>query len=144
MVDDQDYEKAMLVPSWRIKKEGRRIACMSNIKTQEKKRTTVCLHRFILDAKPGEYIMHMDHNGLNNTRENLRFCTPTEFSRHQRKALNTKSKYKGVKAVFISRIYVNGKAIELGTYKSEDEAALAYNKAAIKYFGELATLNIIE
>ena len=59
---------------------------------------------------------------------------------------NTSSQYKGVylytdKIHWYAHIKVNKKLIWLGSYKSEIEAAKAYDKAALKYFGEFARLN---
>jgi hypothetical protein len=58
------------------------------------------------------------------------------------------SKYKGVcfdkqTSKWVSHIRVNGKTIKLGRYLIEEEAAQAYNEAAIKYFGEFARLNVL-
>jgi hypothetical protein len=92
------------------------------------------------------FVDHIDHNGLNNRRSNLRLCTAQQNARNHRPQLRGSSKYKGVSwrqdgKVFRALIWHNGKSINLGRFKNEIDAAKAYDKAAKKYFGEFAYLN---
>ena len=85
----------------------------------------------------------------NNTIGNLRWATQKEQRRNTSTTLNTSSNYKGVywgKSVcrWCSRIYIDDKRIHLGYFKSEEEAALTYNKQALETFGEFANPNVIE
>lgn len=94
-------------------------------------------------------IDHRDHNGLNNQKSNLRFCTPSENAMNARKNENSSSVYKGVcffnrDKKWLAQIQVNGKPIRLGCFASEVEAAKAYNNKAIELFCEFANLNIID
>ena len=89
-----------------------------------------------------------DHNGLNNQRKNLRKVTDSLNARNRFKIKNSLSQYKGVTIGpdpkhFRSRITVDGTPIYLGYFSNEILAAKAYNKAAIKYHGEFAHLNVI-
>lgn len=113
---------------------------------------TVYLHRFIMEKiigrklKKGEIIDHINGNGLDNRRENLRICTQKQNTYNQVSIKNMSSKYKGVyyrkdAKKYQSKIIPNRKTIHLGYFKTEEEAALAYNLAAIKYFGIFARLN---
>ena len=106
------------------------------------KPNTTWMHRLIM--KTPKYLVtdHKDHNGLNNQKSNLRVCTQSQNH------MNTpcRNGYKGVswqksRQKYISTIYRNGKSYMLGRYKIEEEAAEAYNIAAIKMFGEYACLN---
>jgi len=103
------------------------------------------MHRVILGVNKGIMIDHIDHNGLNNQRYNLRTATHAENGRNRKP--NQGYKYKGVGASgnkYEAKIQYNNKRMNLGTFSTEEAAALAYNDAAKKYFGEFAYLNIIE
>lgn len=102
---------------------------------------------------PGDRVQvdHVDGNGLNNCRSNLRLATQSEnmWNRKKGKGQYT-SQYKGVSInksmktrPWMARLKVNGKPIYLGYYASEEEAALAYNEGTIKYHGKFARLNAI-
>ena len=111
-------------------------------------RTHIRLHREIIGAKKGEIVDHINGNTLDNRKENLRICTHKNNMQNQKTPKNNKSEYKGVYWVkenknWRARIQVNGKKVSLGCYKNKEDAAKAYNEAAIKYFGEFARINII-
>lgn len=95
-----------------------------------------------------QIIDHIDHNTINNKKENLRICTNSENSRNQIKNKNGTSKYKGVdwkhrEKKYRARICVNYKNIHLGFFEKEKDAARAYNEAAVKYHGSFANLNVL-
>jgi len=92
---------------------------------------------------------HIDGDGLNNRRANLRVCTIQQNSFNRRQYLKTRSGYKGVYWNNLIRKWVagithNGKQLYLGSYGDKHTAALAYNYEAAKRFGEFAKLNIIK
>jgi len=105
------------------------------------------MHREIMDAPAGMEVDHINGNGLDNRKCNLRLATSSQNKRNQRKQRRkTSSKYKGVywhkrDKVWVVRIQAEGKEKYIGSYKTEQEAALAYNEAALKYHGEYAKLN---
>ncbi len=105
------------------------------------------MHRVIMQARPGKFIDHINHNGLDNRIANLRHASRTENNWNARKRKGKySSKYKGVcwfkvKKKWQARIQVNGKGIFLGIFTNEMDAARAYDKAARKYYGEFAYLN---
>jgi hypothetical protein len=104
------------------------------------------MHRLITGAKPGEEVDHVNGNRLDNRRANLRICSRTENARaFQKKRIGT-STYRGVSFCrptgrWRAQITVNKKSINLGRYFSDADAALAYNTAALEFFGEFAVLN---
>lgn len=108
------------------------------------------MHNLIMMPEEGKVVDHIDGDGLNNTRENLRICERWQNNGNVRKTTKpTSSKYKGVyysKSInrWCADIYVNNKKVRLGKYKTENEAGEAYNKAALERWGEFAKLNIIE
>ena len=121
------------------------------VKTKIKLKTTY-LHRLIMERVIGrclesdERVDHIDQNGLNNTRENLRIVTAHQNAFNQPKRKKSSSKYKGVTFFerdksWHARICFNGKTIHLGYYHDESSAAQKYNEAASKYFGSYAFLN---
>lgn len=108
----------------------------------------VHLHRFILGAKPGEIVDHIDGDGLNCTRSNLRFTDRSGNRRNGKKPKGTKCRFKGVSKVSkISEIWrceIKCKDIghkHLGCFGDEIAAALAYDEAALKYYGAFARPN---
>lgn len=114
-----------------------------------KRPVTIKMHRVILDPSGDRVVDHIDGNGLNNTRANLRAGT------HQQNMQNIQSRsshrdgssqYLGVSRQRSSKkwragIYVNGTQQHLGVFVTEIEAAHAYDRAAIEHLGELASLN---
>ena len=111
---------------------------------------TVYMHRWIMNAPKGVVVDHINHNGLDNRKENLRFATNAENARYSRKTKNKfRSDYKGVHYIkkvkrWRTRITFEGKTRYVGQYTDEISAAKAYDRAAKKYFGEFACLNFPE
>ena len=103
---------------------------------------TLLMHRVILNPPAGMDIDHINHNGLDNRKGNMRICTRSQNLWNKRKA--RKSKYKGVHRAsgkFYASIMRDGKVYYLGTYATGKEAALAYDNKALELFGEYANPN---
>lgn len=88
---------------------------------------------------------HMDHDGLNNQRDNLRLATHRQNHQNRRKQRGS-SRFKGVCRYaptrrWVAAIFVNGRRLSLGYHLDEEEAARAYDSAALEYFGEFACTN---
>lgn len=106
---------------------------------------SVYMHRFILDAPRGLDVDHIDRNGLNNCRSNLRLCTRTHNNGNRivekRSLLGLKGVSTNRNGTFFARIYFRDRQYYLGTYRTQEEAAQAYDTAAIKFHGQFARLN---
>ena len=104
------------------------------------------LHREIMKAKKGELIDHVDRNGLNCQRDNLRKATHSQNNMNKIKKQNCSSKYIGVRSSqnkWRADIQINKKKIFIGTFETENEAGIAYNNKAIELHREFANLNNI-
>lgn len=102
------------------------------------------MHRIILAAPPGAFVDHINGNGLDNRKENLRICTPAENTRNRRKHVG-RSKFKGVHPRPNGRwqavICANARLRWLGTFDREEDAARAYDRAALDVYGDFSRLN---
>lgn len=110
------------------------------------KKVMILMHREVLNVEKNKYIDHIDGNGLNNCRNNLRESTNSQNQANRGANKRNTSGYKGVvfdKNKWQAKIGHNRKTIHLGRYKTKEEAAIAYNKGAIERFGEYAKLNIL-
>ena len=109
------------------------------------KKTIKKLHRLVMDVTDSNIIVdHINRNPLDNRKANLRKCTTGENVRNKTKSVGKSSRYMGVsnsREKWRAIIKSEGVKISLGTFASEEEAALAYDNAARTYFGNFASLN---
>lgn len=146
LVNKEDYER-VIKHSWHVKQGKRTFYAVAKIKNKQ-----VRLHHFILQVF-GKQIDHINNNGLDNRKANLRFVTTSQNARNRRGVTGTSSKFKGVsrythkngklqwRALLQYREEGKRRSVHCGLFDGEKSAALAYNEAAIKYFGEFAHLN---
>lgn len=108
------------------------------------------MHRVILNTPKGMESDHINGDGLDNRRCNLRICTTSQNQQNQQTQSRIKSSgFKGVNWAkrankWVARIVIAKKEMWLGSFDSELKAALAYDNAAKKYFGEFSKTNFIE
>lgn len=112
---------------------------------------TEFLHRFILglSRKDGFQIDHINGDGLDNRKSNLRFSTQSQNIANSKKKKNCSSQYKGVSFIkkrsrWWAQIKKDGKHYHTKYFNSEREAAIAYNALAYKVHGEFARLNEVK
>lgn len=150
-VDDEDF-LFLSKHRWYITSRGYAQADFSKeFRPSEVKKLKITMHRLVMKAKKGQYIDHINRSKLDNRKENLRFVTASQNSINIAKSRKTKSGFKGVfyypwnckSRPWQVGIGVNRKYKYIGSYATVEEAAEAYNNAALKYHGEYAFLNKI-
>ena len=146
VIDDSDYI-LLKKYSWSYHKDG---YAHSKIVWNGKPRM-ILMHRLIMGIVDNPKLMtdHIDMDGLNNKRSNLRVCNHTQNGYNRKSYKGSKSKYKGVTKRCVgnkwrARIRKDTKLINIGTFNTEEEAAIAYNKKAIELHGEFARINNIK
>lgn len=107
------------------------------------KRTAVYMHREILGHPAGFDVDHIDGNGLNNKRENLRIATVSQNAYNSLTPKNNTSGYKGATfhnrfGRWIAKISAEGKSHHLGYFDTPEEAHAAYCEASKRLHGEFA------
>ena len=141
LVDDEDFN---WLNQWKWRTEfarGKKYVCRS-----KREGFGTRMHRVILKAKKGEEIDHIDGDGLNNQKVNLRFCTHAENMRNRDLQKNNTSGYKGVSwsrknKKWQAHIKYKGKQMGLGLFFCLIKAAAAYDEAAKKLYGKYARIN---
>lgn len=154
-VDDDLFDELNKF-KWRVTKSPRgltyyaiRIEFNSKKNGGDGKTKAILLHREVIGAVKGQIVDHIDLNGLNCQRSNLRFATASQNGANKRSCATSTSKYLGVhfcktRQKWRAQISHNKKTTNLGRFDSEIDAALRYNQAAKECHGEFARLNIIE
>ena len=126
---------------WHYRQDGR---------GRQRRCTSFLLHHLVC-SKParGKQIDHINHNGLDNRKENLREVTASQNGANTR-SKNSTSQYKGVRKrsdikpggrQYSARIKHNYKEIHVGSFHTEEQAARAYDKKALELQDEFANLN---
>jgi hypothetical protein len=115
-----------------------------------KQRKKIWMHRQIISVPEGMVCDHINRNGLDNRKANLRPATVSQnLSNRAKRKTKTRSKYKGlewdrIQRKWKARIQMNNRKIYIGAFDNEREAAKAYDKKARQLFKEFACLNFPE
>lgn len=143
IVDDEDYE---YLSKWKWHySNGYAVRHNSELYRTTGKRRLLPMHRLIANTPDEMLTDHANGNKLDNRKVNLRVCNPQQNSSNVVKP-GTK-RYRGVQKLgrkYRAKIKYNGEQIVIGSFDTEEEAALAYNEAAFVYQGNFAILNKVE
>lgn len=143
LVDDEDYETLSAV-KWCAAKIGWTFYAKRSIRRSDGVRTVVCMHRVILPDV--EEIDHINGNGLDNRRGNLRPVTRSQNRRNSRKRTDNTSGHIGVywhkqKRRWEAQVKLDGRRRSAGYYDTPEEAARARDALALELHGSYAKLN---
>lgn len=145
-IDDEDFEE-LNKHKWYAKKDKNTFYATRN-KYVNEKQTLVYMHRIIINTHKGQLCDHIDGNGLNNQKTNLRIATKRENGRNRIHAnSNNKLKIKGIhwdkeNKKFRAVIRTNNKPVYLGRFFCLEKAKRARQEAEPKHFGEFAPIPI--
>lgn len=136
--------------AWQVlesKRKGRKPTAYAYARIRRDGReVTVYMHRLITGWPMTD---HINHDGLDNRRRNLRPATPAQNAQNRRPHPGTSSRYKGVGwnrrgRNWTAVINLAGRRLYLGHFTNEEDAALAYNAAALEAWGDYAWLNPVD
>lgn len=142
LIDEIDSVHLVNISEWRIySPRGRGVSYVTRIGSGR------LLHRIILNVPEGFVVDHINHNGLDNRRENVRICTMADNACNRRKAKNSSSKFLGVywnrhRNRWMASGTKNKKTYSLGAFNTEVEAAGAYDEWACRVHGDFANTNL--
>lgn len=145
LVDDEDFDKLNKFKWYADKQLSGFYARRMSYQNVRK-----CIHmsHVIINCPKGKQVDHINHDTLDNRKDNLRVCSNRENSINRRMLSNNKTGYRGVvwhkrDKKFASQIKNKGKHYHLGSYDCKHEAALVYNRKAKELHGKYAFQNKI-
>lgn len=142
LVDDNDFENLNKY-NWYTDKRGDTFYARRKFPMGGGKQTSVGMHTMIMGIPKGMSTDHIDGNGLNNQRDNLRVCTSGENQRNRGKTIRNTSGFKGVHwskrdRRWQARIGVDGTRIYLGNFKNKIDAYDAYCRGCERFHGNFS------
>lgn len=146
LVDDEDFEY-LNQWKWHVRDNRNTFYAQRNEYDENGKHLIIHMHRVILNLTDRHIFGdHIDFNGLNNQRYNLRIATRRQNNTNKKSSKNSTSSFLGVsyhksRNNWRATIFKDYKQIHLGSFKTEIEAAKAYDKHALEIHGEFANLN---
>lgn len=144
VVDEADFE-SLSAFKWNACPCGPNFYARRNTRINGK-HGSVYMHRQIMSAPRGVEVDHVNHNSLDNRRDNLRLATRAQNSANVSRLAKNSSGFKGVhwneeKRAWCATITHNKKRVFLGLFKDKQDAAKAYDEAALVYHGAFASTN---
>jgi len=143
LIDADDFDKVNKYNWCLDKRKDGRMYAVNKIKGKPK----VYMHRLILSPSDSQQVDHREGAGLDNRKANLRICTNAQNSRNNNgQPTRRKSPYKGVfkcsqTKKWRVRILVDGINIHVGYFDKPEDAARAYDRAAIEHHKSFAKTN---
>lgn len=125
LIDDEDFERVSK-NKWSYHHTGYVV----------RGKPQISLHRFVMNAKKGEFIDHINRNRLDNRKSNLRLATmrQNQYNSVYKDGIH----WRGDREAWIVRMKVNGKSKYIGYFKNKKEAEVARKEASIKYHGKFS------
>jgi hypothetical protein len=144
LVDDQDYT-LLSEHRWcyRPERDNKQGYAVRHAKVNGKDRL-LYLHRQLMQPGEGQEVIFLNHDRLDCRRENLRVVSKQEARQHHRVRQDSKSKTKGVRfnpdpGTWSAIVYREGRCYTIGTFKSQEQAEIAYRLALRKENPDLHT-----
>ena len=143
LISKEDYDLVSKF-SWYLNIQGYAVNTQRIKGTKKKK--MIYMHRLIMGLDKKLIVDHINHDTIDNRRENLRLCTYSENLCNKKPEPNSKSSFKGVTwsvrdSKWVVQIWKDGRSFYYGYHENEIDAAKAYNEAAKEHHGEYAYLN---
>lgn len=137
LLDDEDYErikKDFENLKWTVTKNRNKFYVQKRVNGKN-----IYLHRYIMNCPKGKYVDHINHNTLDNRKQNLRITNNADNLRNGEIRVNNKTGIKGVyfdnkRNKYVANIKVNYKGIFLGRFDTLEEATQIRKEAEIKYW----------
>lgn len=150
-IDKEDFARVSK-HTWRIvTKETGRKKVVTNIIEKDGRNRQISLGQFLMKPPKGKMVYPRRFmEGFDYRKDNLIVCTMSERQRILPKARKgASSRYKGVSYIQVKKrwraaLKVDGQSLTIGHFSNESDAAVAYNKAALKHFGPNAYQNIVQ
>lgn len=144
LVSDEDYERVSQFKWTALHSSDGHIWYAYRQPTVNGKRKNVYLHRFVLNEPDGHLVDHINGDGLDCRRENLRLATEQQNRWNRSRRIQWKSRYVGVVRDhnrFQARAHAHGERMYFGSYPSEVMAAEVYDAVVRRLRGEFARTN---
>lgn len=150
LIDEADAD-LILGRQWFVQRVAQSDSLFYAYTGSAKDGTRISMHRLITGAEPGVLVDHRNGDGLDNRRHNLRTCTHTQNMQNRKMHSNNRSGFKGVyqhrgkgSNRWYAQLRVDGRRIHIGAFPTPEDAARAYDEAALRHHGEFARLNFPE
>lgn len=147
LVDDEDFERINQYKWYALWAPGiRSYYARHKLPDSNGKREVLLMHRVVMNARPGEWVDHANHDTLDNRKSNLRIVSRAENQRNRGLPKQSTTGYKGVTlrervSRWEASIKKSGRTHYLGHYTNPEDAARAYDAKATELFGEFALTN---